>query len=80
MTLREGSAGECRETRRSAIQRAVPSTRYRGEMADTLGSLCDKLTVVRLKLWHTKDRAKLDDLERQRRGGSAAARSRGERR
>src|SRR5215468_6178677 len=28
-------------------------------MAETLGSLCDKLTTVKLKLWHT------DDLERQ---------------
>lgn len=37
-------------------------------MAETLGSLCDKLTVVKLKEWHTEDperRASLEAQERQ---------------
>jgi hypothetical protein len=28
-------------------------------MAETLGSLCDKLTIVKLKQWHTKDKARI---------------------
>ncbi len=31
-------------------------------MAETLGSLCDKLTVLKLKEWHTSDPARLEDL------------------
>lgn len=34
-------------------------------MAETLGSLCDKLTIVRLKQWHTKDRHRLASLATQ---------------
>ena len=36
-------------------------------MAETLGSLCDKLTVVKLKQWHTDDRARLGSLSAQER-------------
>ena len=31
-------------------------------MAETLGSLCDKLTTVKLKRWHTEDAARLQSL------------------
>lgn len=34
-------------------------------MAETLGSLCDKLTVVKLKQWHSEDRDRLASLDRQ---------------
>ena len=34
-------------------------------MAETLGSLCDKLTIVKLKQWHTQDEAKLASLAMQ---------------
>jgi hypothetical protein len=34
-------------------------------MAETLGSLCDKLTVVKLKQWHAEDPLRLDSLSRQ---------------
>ncbi len=34
-------------------------------MAETLGSLCDKLTIVKLKQWHIEDKAKLDSLSAQ---------------
>jgi hypothetical protein len=34
-------------------------------MAETLGSLCDKLTVVKLKQWHTEDQGRLNSLELQ---------------
>jgi len=34
-------------------------------MAETLGSLCDKLTTVKLKLWHTEDPDRLRSLEKQ---------------
>ena len=34
-------------------------------MAETLGSLCDKLTVVRLKQWHTQEPRRLASLARQ---------------
>lgn len=34
-------------------------------MAETLGSLCDKLTVVKLKQWHTRDADRLASLRRQ---------------
>ena len=34
-------------------------------MAETLGSLCDKLTVVKLKQWHSADQNKLDSLTAQ---------------
>jgi hypothetical protein len=34
-------------------------------MAETLGSLCDKLTIVRLKQWHTNDRKRLASLAGQ---------------
>jgi hypothetical protein len=31
-------------------------------MAETLGSLCDKLTIVKLKLYHSDDRERLENL------------------
>jgi hypothetical protein len=34
-------------------------------MAETLGSLCDKLTIVRLKQWHSKSSERLKSLARQ---------------
>lgn len=34
-------------------------------MADTLGSLCDKLTIVKLKRWHTEDPERLQNLAGQ---------------
>lgn len=34
-------------------------------MAETLGTLCDKLATVKLKLWHTEDPARLESLTRQ---------------
>jgi len=34
-------------------------------MAETLGSLCDKLTVVKLKQWHSEDEKKLKSLSLQ---------------
>lgn len=34
-------------------------------MAETLGSLCDKLTIVKLKQWHSTDEAKLKSLQDQ---------------
>ena len=34
-------------------------------MAETLGSLCDKLTTVKLKLWHTEVPDRLQSLEKQ---------------
>lgn len=34
-------------------------------MAETLGSLCDKLTTVKLKLWHTDDPERLASLAQQ---------------
>ncbi len=34
-------------------------------MAETLGSLCDKLTIVKLKQWHTSEDAKLTSLAGQ---------------
>src|ERR1051326_5916200 len=34
-------------------------------MAETLGSLCDKLATVKLKLWHSEDPARLQSLSRQ---------------
>ncbi|MDX6443626.1 MAG: hypothetical protein QOH71_700 [Blastocatellia bacterium] len=34
-------------------------------MAETLGSLCDKLTIVKLKHWHTEDKERLQNLARQ---------------
>ena len=34
-------------------------------MAETLGSLCDKLTIVKLKQWHTGQQNKLKNLEDQ---------------
>jgi hypothetical protein len=34
-------------------------------MAETLGSLCDKLTVVKLKQWHTEDSERLKSLSNQ---------------
>lgn len=34
-------------------------------MAETLGSLSDKLTIVKLKQFHTEDRARLESLARQ---------------
>ncbi len=34
-------------------------------MAETLGSLCDKLTIVKLKQYHTEDEERLASLEEQ---------------
>lgn len=34
-------------------------------MAETLGSLCDKLATVKLKLWHTEDADRLANLRAQ---------------
>ncbi|MFZ9388610.1 MAG: hypothetical protein ACO25B_12090 [Chitinophagaceae bacterium] len=34
-------------------------------MAETLGSLCDKLTIVKLKQYHTEDASRLESLARQ---------------
>jgi hypothetical protein len=34
-------------------------------MAETLGSLCDKLTVVKLKQWHTEDPERIKSLSNQ---------------
>lgn len=34
-------------------------------MAETLGSLCDKLTIIKLKQWHSNDVEKLKSLEMQ---------------
>jgi len=34
-------------------------------MAETLGSLCDKLTIVKLKQYHTEDLKRLESLESQ---------------
>lgn len=34
-------------------------------MAETLGSLCDKLTIVKLKQWHAKDTLRLQSLSKQ---------------
>jgi hypothetical protein len=34
-------------------------------MAETLGSLCDKLTIVKLKQWHSEDKSKLESLMKQ---------------
>jgi hypothetical protein len=36
-------------------------------MAETLGSLCDKLATVKLKLWHTDDPERLESLTKQER-------------
>ena len=32
---------------------------------ETLGSLCDKLTIVKLKQWHTEDTTRLESLSKQ---------------
>ena len=34
-------------------------------MAETLGMLCDKLTIVKLKQYHTEDTVRLDSLSKQ---------------
>ncbi len=34
-------------------------------MAETLGSLCDKLTIVKLKQWHSEDESRLTSLALQ---------------
>jgi hypothetical protein len=34
-------------------------------MAETLGSLCDKLTIVKLKQWHTDDAKRRESLDAQ---------------
>lgn len=36
-------------------------------MAETLGSLCDKLTIIKLKQWHSSDSARLLSLAAQER-------------
>jgi hypothetical protein len=35
------------------------------DMAETLGSLCDKLTIVKLKQYHTRDVQRLESLDHQ---------------
>jgi hypothetical protein len=35
-------------------------------MAETLGSLCDKFTIVKLKLYHSDDQNKLQSLQQQK--------------
>ena len=37
-------------------------------MAETLGMLCDKLTIVKLKQYHTQDAARLESLNSQAKG------------
>ncbi|MGA2161178.1 MAG: hypothetical protein ABSG28_03100 [Methanoregula sp.] len=37
-------------------------------MTETLGSLCDKLTIVKLKQYHTQDSERLDSLAHQEKG------------
>lgn len=37
-------------------------------MAETLGMLCDKLTIVKLKQYHSEDKAKLESLAQQAAG------------
>jgi hypothetical protein len=34
-------------------------------MAETLGSICDKLTIVKLKQFHTEDQSRLESLNQQ---------------
>ncbi len=34
-------------------------------MSETIGSLCDKLTIIKLKQWHTDDSSKLASLSKQ---------------
>lgn len=34
-------------------------------MAETLGSLCDKLTIVKLKQWHSEEPSRLQSLDQQ---------------
>jgi hypothetical protein len=34
-------------------------------VSETMGSLCDKLTIVKLKQWHTQDAGKLESLSKQ---------------
>lgn len=34
-------------------------------MAETLGSLCDKLTIIKLKQWHSEDEKRLESLADQ---------------
>jgi len=34
-------------------------------MAETLGTLCDKLTIVKLKRWHSEDKVRLESLAQQ---------------
>ena len=36
-------------------------------MAETLGTLADKLTTVKLKLWHTEDPERIQSLQKQER-------------
>ena len=36
-------------------------------MAETIGSLCDKLTIIKLKQWHADDAASLQSLNHQER-------------
>lgn len=37
----------------------------KSSMAETLGSLCDKLTIIKLKQWHSTDKARLKSLAGQ---------------
>jgi hypothetical protein len=60
-TNRQPSA---RETQK--VFAKVRTTHYgRTFMPETLGSLCDKLTIVKLKQWHTKDKTRTKSLKIQ---------------
>jgi hypothetical protein len=50
----------------TASDNRIPETRgIGGYMAETLGSLCDKLTIVKLKQFHTEDLKRLESLADQ---------------
>lgn len=44
---------------------AGPKSVKRDDMMETLGSLCDKLTIVKLKQYHSQDLKRLDSLATQ---------------
>ena len=50
---------------RGSIPQAICFPTPNLKMAETLGSLCDKLTIVRLKQWHSTDGNRLASLARQ---------------
>ena len=47
------------------MQRALRINIVAVFMAETLGSLCDKLTIVKLKQWHTRDKTRIKSLKIQ---------------